>query len=103
MDPADLVRAHGSPLFVYDLDVVSARVAALRGARGPLTEFLVPCPTGEDTSVKCPSCGMASNVEAIRTLLSLQDRPEQSCAEADAIATARLAEVKARIQSGAWW
>lgn len=32
MDPADLVRAHGSPLFVYDLDVVTARVAALRAA-----------------------------------------------------------------------
>jgi diaminopimelate decarboxylase len=32
MNPADLVRAHGSPLFVYDLDVVSARVAALRAA-----------------------------------------------------------------------
>ena len=32
MDPADLVRAHGSPLFVYDLDVVSTRVGALRAA-----------------------------------------------------------------------
>ena len=32
MDPVDLVRAHGSPLFVYDLDVVSARVEALRAA-----------------------------------------------------------------------
>ena len=32
MDPEELVRAHGSPLFVYDLDVVTARVSALRAA-----------------------------------------------------------------------
>ena len=38
-------------------------------------------------------------VEAIRTLLSLQDRPEQSCEAADAIARARLAEVDRRIAS----
>ena len=36
-------------------------------------------------------------VEAIRTLLSLQDRPDHSCASADAIAQARLAEVNERI------
>ncbi len=34
---------------------------------------------------------------AIRTLLALHDNPEQSCATADAIAQARLAEVQARI------
>lgn len=32
LDPAALVRDHGSPLFVYDLDVVTARVAMLRAA-----------------------------------------------------------------------
>ncbi|RAI44122.1 MerR family transcriptional regulator [Rhodoplanes roseus] len=37
------------------------------------------------------------DVDAIRTLLSLQDRPEQSCASADAIARARLAEVRQRM------
>lgn len=37
-------------------------------------------------------------VDAIRTLLSLQDRPDQSCAAADAIARARLAEVDRRIE-----
>jgi len=37
------------------------------------------------------------DVEAIRTLLALQDRPSQSCAAADAVAKARLAEVDARI------
>lgn len=38
-------------------------------------------------------------VEAIRTLLALQDDPNQPCATADAIARARLAEVEARIRS----
>ena len=38
-------------------------------------------------------------VDAIRTLLGLQDDPAQSCAAADAIAQARLAEVKQRIAS----
>lgn len=37
------------------------------------------------------------DVEAIRTLLSLQDGPEKPCADAHAIATTRLAEVEARI------
>lgn len=38
-------------------------------------------------------------VEAIRALLALQDRPEQSCEAADAIARARLADVRQRIAS----
>ena len=38
-------------------------------------------------------------VESIRTLLALQDDPDQPCATADAIARARLAEVEARIRS----
>lgn len=38
-------------------------------------------------------------VEAIRALLDLQDRPEQSCAAADGIARARLADVESRIAS----
>ena len=38
-------------------------------------------------------------VDAIRTLLTLQDNPDQSCAAADAIAKARLAEVDKRIAS----
>ncbi|MCS0495185.1 helix-turn-helix domain-containing protein [Ancylobacter sp. MQZ15Z-1] len=38
-------------------------------------------------------------IEAIRTLLQLQDRPEQSCAVADAIARDHLAEVERRIAS----
>lgn len=36
-------------------------------------------------------------VDAIRTLLSLQDQPDQSCAAADTIARARLAEVDRRL------
>ncbi len=38
-------------------------------------------------------------VDAIRTLSALQDSPEQSCVAADAIATARLADVEQRIRS----
>lgn len=38
-------------------------------------------------------------VDAIRTLLTLQDDPHQSCASADAIAKARLQEVEQRIRS----
>ena len=38
-------------------------------------------------------------VEAIRTLLTLQDDPHRSCASADAIAKARLIEVEQRIRS----
>lgn len=36
-------------------------------------------------------------VEAIRTLLSLQDNPNQSCGAADALARAHLAEVEHRL------
>lgn len=39
------------------------------------------------------------DIDAIRTLLDLQDTPDRSCAEADAIARARLAEVNRRIRS----
>jgi DNA-binding transcriptional MerR regulator len=38
-------------------------------------------------------------IDAIRTLLALQDQPSQSCATADEIARARLAEVQQRIAS----
>lgn len=37
------------------------------------------------------------DVEAIRSLLALQDHPDHSCATADAIARARLVEVDRRI------
>ncbi|WP_376703684.1 helix-turn-helix domain-containing protein [Mesorhizobium sp. ISC25] len=39
------------------------------------------------------------DIEAIRTLLTLQDNPHQPCGTADAIAQARLAEVVQRIRS----
>jgi DNA-binding transcriptional MerR regulator len=38
-------------------------------------------------------------IDAIRTLLSLQDNPDQSCEVADGIARARLSEVETRISS----
>lgn len=41
--------------------------------------------------------GLGFDIEAIRTLLDLQDRPDQSCAGADSIARRRLAEVERRI------
>ena len=39
------------------------------------------------------------DIDEIRTLLSLQDAPDQSCHQADAIAKARLAEVNRKIIS----
>jgi len=39
------------------------------------------------------------NIDAVRTLLTLQDNPSQSCGMADAIARDRLAEVEQRIDS----
>lgn len=38
-------------------------------------------------------------IDAIRALLRLQDHPEQSCSQADSIASERLAEVERRIAS----
>lgn len=38
-------------------------------------------------------------IDSIRTMLALQDRPEQSCAAVDEIARARLAEIEQRIAS----
>ena len=38
-------------------------------------------------------------IDAIRTLLAIQDNPDQSCEAADAIARARLGEVEQRIES----
>ena len=38
-------------------------------------------------------------IEAIRQLLDLQDRPDRSCASVDAIAAERLIEVRHRIQA----
>lgn len=38
-------------------------------------------------------------IDQIRTLLSLQDHPDQSCQDADVIAKARLVEVKEKIAS----
>ena len=39
------------------------------------------------------------DIDEIQTLLSLQDRPDQSCADADVIAKARLADVRQKIAS----
>ena len=44
-------------------EIVSALAGAMGGSQSE--EFLADCPVGEDTFVKCPSCGLAANVEAI--------------------------------------
>jgi prolyl-tRNA synthetase len=46
-------------------EIVSAMSGAMGGSKSE--EFLATCESGEDTYVKCPSCGMAANVEAIVT------------------------------------
>jgi prolyl-tRNA synthetase len=44
--------------------IVSAMSGAMGGSASE--EFLAPIPNGEDTFVRCPSCGYAANVEAVR-------------------------------------
>ena len=48
-------------------EIVSAMSGAMGGSQSE--EFLADCEVGEDTFVKCPSCGLAANVEAIVTPL----------------------------------
>lgn len=64
MDPADLIRAHGSPLFVYDLDVVSARVAALRAAlpEGAEVAFAVKANPNPAVLAHLASLGVGADV-----------------------------------------
>ena len=44
--------------------IVSAMSGAMGGSASE--EFLAPIENGEDTFVRCPSCGYAANVEAVR-------------------------------------
>jgi prolyl-tRNA synthetase len=44
--------------------VVSATSGAMGGSASE--EFLAPCPSGEDTFVRCTSCDYAANVEAVQ-------------------------------------
>jgi prolyl-tRNA synthetase len=46
--------------------IVSAMSGAMGGSASE--EFLAPIPNGEDTFVRCPNCGYAANVEAVRTM-----------------------------------
>lgn len=55
-------------------EIVSAMAGAMGGSKSE--EFLVPAASGEDTYVKCAACGMAANVEAIRT--PVPDSPDAS-------------------------
>lgn len=68
------MRTHGNRRLYDDGDV--SRLAFIRHARE-----------------------LGFELDAIRTLLSLQDEPDHSCETADAIAKARLGEVRRRIAS----
>ncbi|MEI8082063.1 MAG: proline--tRNA ligase, partial [Actinomycetes bacterium] len=48
-----------------DYVIVSAMSGAMGGSASE--EFLAICDNGEDTFVRCPSCGYAANVEAVTT------------------------------------
>ena len=48
-----------------DFVVVSAMSGAMGGSESE--EFLAPCENGEDTFIRCHSCGYAANVEAVVT------------------------------------
>lgn len=65
-------------------EIVSAVSGAMGGSQSE--EFLADCEVGEDTFVKCPSCGLAANVEAIVTPVS-QDLDFVSAPEAVVKAT----------------
>lgn len=51
-----------------DYVIVSAMSGAMGGSASE--EFLAPTPVGEDTFVRCPSCGFAANVEAVSVPVS---------------------------------
>ena len=100
-----------------ELGIPIGEVARLSGVKVPTVRYyeqigLLPAPTR--TPANCRSYGtvdlrrlefirhareLGFAVDAIRALLTLQDRPEQSCSVADAIARTRLAEVEQRIAS----
>jgi prolyl-tRNA synthetase len=46
-----------------EYEVVHAMSGAMGGSASE--EFLAPCPSGEDTFVRCPSCDYAANAEAV--------------------------------------
>jgi prolyl-tRNA synthetase len=54
------------------LDLEAFGVEASSGAMGgsTSTEFMVPCPAGEDDVVRCPSCDYAANIEKATSALT---------------------------------
>ena len=48
----------------FEYVIVSAHAGAMGGSKSE--EFLAKADVGEDTYVKCPTCGFAANVEAVR-------------------------------------
>ncbi|MGH8867882.1 MAG: proline--tRNA ligase [Actinomycetes bacterium] len=73
VDDAGLQRSYDAHRAAYvatfdrlglDYVIVSAMSGAMGGSASE--EFLTPCDVGEDTFVRCPSCGYAANTEAVR-------------------------------------
>lgn len=50
-DPAELIARHGSPLYVYDADVLRARAAALRAAMPATVEIAFACKANSSPAV----------------------------------------------------
>ena len=81
IDEAGLDRAFETHRVAYNriferLCLPAFGVEASSGAMGgnTSTEFMVPCPSGEDDVVRCPSCDYAANIEkATSTLPDIVD------------------------------
>ena len=85
VDDAGLQKAYDSHREAYvrifdrlgfDYVIVAAMAGAMGGSRSE--EFLATAENGEDTYVRCPSCGYAANVEAVRVPVP----PEQDWTDA---------------------
>lgn len=75
VDDAGLARSYAAHRDAYesifdrlglDYTIVSAMSGAMGGSASE--EFLAECDNGEDTFVRCASCGYAANVEAVQVL-----------------------------------
>lgn len=96
-------------------DAAIGEAARMSGVKAPTIRYyeqigLLPAPSRSDGNRRLYSAmdlrrlsfirharELGFEIEAIRTLLALQDAPDHPCAEADAIARARLTEVDQRI------
>ena len=82
LDPLELTRAHGSPLFVYDGDVLRARAAALRAALPRPVEIAFATKANSSPAVlsTLASAGLGADVASggeLRAVLRAGFSPEQ--------------------------